>query len=138
MIIKAQEIEGTRKLIGGSGLQIGKRLALDGCHVLAAADSSAELLEMLPENLTAVGNIVDVDDVHLLLEYPAHFPWGNYMSQRANRLVLHSDEHNPYLKSMEKFQEKLKYFLPSILVVSGLQRLENFPAFEVLVTAVNF
>ena len=36
MIIKAQEIEGTRKLIGGSGLQIGKRLALDGCHVLAA------------------------------------------------------------------------------------------------------
>ncbi|XP_020621472.1 ADP-dependent glucokinase-like [Orbicella faveolata] len=130
MIIKAQEIEGTRKLIGGSGLQIGKRLALDGCHVLAAADSSVELLEMLPENLTTVGNIVDVDDIHLLLEYPAHFPWGNYMSQRANRLVLHSDEHNPYLKSMEKFQEKLKYFSPSILVVAGLQRLENFPVFS--------
>lgn len=130
MIIKAQEIDGTRKLIGGSGLQIGKRLAMDGCHVLAAADSSAELLEMLPENLTAVGNIVDVDDVHLLLEYPAHFPWGNYMSQRANRLVLHSDEHNPYLKSMEKFQEKLKYFLPSILVVSGLHMLDNFPVFS--------
>ena len=130
LVLKSQEIEGTRKLIGGSGLQIGKRLAFEGCHVLSAADSSSELLEILPENLTAVGNIVEVDDVHLLLEYPAHFPWGKYESQRANRLVLHSDEHNPYLKSMEKFQEKVKDFSPAVMVVSGLHMLDNFPGFN--------
>ena len=130
LVAKSQEIEGTRKMIGGSGLQIGKRLAFEGCQVLAAADSTAELLEMLPENMTAVGNIVDVDDVHMLLEYPAHFPWGKYESQRANRLVLHSDNHNPYLKSMEKFQEKVKDFSPSVLVVAGLHMLDNFPGFN--------
>lgn len=130
LVVKSQEVEGTRKLVGGSGLQIGKRLAFEGCRVLAAADSSSELLEILPENLTAVGNIVDVDDIHLLLEYPAHFPWGQYKSQRANRLVLHSDEHNPYLKSMKKFEQKVKSFSPSVLVVSGLHMLDNFPDFN--------
>ena len=130
MAVKALEINGTRKLVGGSGLQIGKRLAKEGCHVLAAADSSVELLNMLPENMSAFGNIVDIDDIHLLLEYPAHLPWGKYESQRANRLVLHSDEHNPYLKSLDKFQEKVQEFSPSVLVVSGLSKLGNFPVFN--------
>ena len=130
MAKKALAVEGTRKLVGGSGLQIGKRLVKEGCHVLAAADSSVELLNMLSENMSAVGNIVDTDDIHLLLEYPAHFPWGKYESQRANRLVVHSDEHNPYLKSLDKFQEKVLEFSPSVLVVAGLHMLDNFPGFN--------
>lgn len=130
MAAKALEVEGTRKLVGGSGLQIGKRLAKEGCHVLAAADSSEELLNMLPENMSAVGNIVDIDDIHFLLEYPAYLPWGKYESQRANRLVLHSDEHNPYLKSLDKFQAKVQEFSPSVLVISGLHMLDNFPGFN--------
>ena len=127
---KALEVKSTRKLTGGTGLQIGKRLAKEGCHVLIAADISEELLKMLPENMTAAGTIVDIDDIHCLLEYPAYLPWGKYESQRANRLVLHSDEHNPYLKSLDKFQEKLTEFSPAVLVIGGLHILDNFPGFN--------
>lgn len=127
---KALEVKSTRKLTGGTGLQIGKRLAKEGCHVLIAADISEELLKMLPENMTAAGTIVDIDDIHCLLEYPAHLPWGKYESQRANRLVLHRDEHNPYLKSLDKFQEKLTEFSPAVLVIGGLHILDNFPGFN--------
>ena len=127
---KAVEVKSTRKLTGGAGLQIGKRLAKEGCHVLIAADISEELLNMLPENMTAAGNIVDIDDIHCLLEYPAHLPWGKYESQRANRLVLHRDEHNPYLKSLDRFQEKLTEFSPAVLVIGGLHILDNFPGFN--------
>ena len=130
MATKSLEIRGTRKVVGGSGLQIGKRLAMEGCHVLAAADSTAELMKMLPENISTVGSVVDNDDVHLLLEYPAHLPWGKFKSQRANRLVLHSDEHNPYLRSLDKFQGKIQEFSPNVLVVSGLHMLDNFPGFN--------
>lgn len=127
---KALEVKSTRKLTGGTGLQIGKRLAKEGCHVLIAADISEELLKMLPENMTAAGTVVDIDDIHCLLEYPAHLPWGKYESQRANRLVLHSDKHNPYLKSLDKFQEKLTEFSPAVLVIGGLHILDNFPGFN--------
>ena len=127
---KALEVKSTRKLTGGTGLQIGKRLAKEGCHVLIAADISEELLSMLPENMTAAGTIVDIDDIHCLLEYPAHLPWGKYASQRANRLVLHRDEHNPYLKSLDRFQEKLMEFSPAVLVIGGLHILDNFPGFN--------
>ena len=127
---KALEVKSTRKLTGGTGLQIGKRLAKEGCHVLIAADISEELLKMLPENMTAAGTIVNIDDIHCLLEYPAHLPWGKYESQRANRLVLHRDEHNPYLKSLDKFQEKLTEFSPAVLVIGGLHILDNFPGFN--------
>lgn len=130
MVVKALTLEGTRKLVGGSGLQIGKRLVKEGCHVLAAADSSAELINMLPDNMSTIGDNVDIDDIHLILEYLAYLPWGKYESQRANRLVIHSDEHNPYLKSLNKFQEKVQQFSPSILVVAGLHMLDNFPGFH--------
>ena len=125
MVVKALTLKGTRKLVGGSGLQIGKRLVKEGCHVLAAADSSAELINMLPENMSAIGHNTDVDDIHLLLEYPAHLLWGTFVSQRANRLVIHSDVHNPCLKSLDKFQENVQQFSPSVLVVSGLHKLHN-------------
>lgn len=52
---------------------------MDGCYVFVAVDFFVELLEMLFENLIVVGNIVDVDDVYLLLEYFVYFFWGNYM-----------------------------------------------------------
>ena len=130
MATKSLGIQGTRKVVGGSGLQIGKRLAMEGCHVLVAADSTTELLKMLPENVSTVGSLVDNDDIHLLLEYPAHLLWGKFKSQRANRLVLHSDEHNPYLRSLDKFQGKIQEFSPNVLVVSGLHMLDNFPGFN--------
>lgn len=43
------------------------------------------------------------------------------------RYIVHSDDHNPYLDSMAEFAEKLKDFEPDLLVVGGLQMMDNFP-----------
>lgn len=43
------------------------------------------------------------------------------------RYIVHSDDHNPYLDSMAAFAEKLKGFDPDLLVVGGLQMMDNFP-----------
>lgn len=44
-----------------------------------------------------------------------------------HRYIIHSDDHNPYLASMEKFAEKLRDYKPDLLVVGGLQMMDNFP-----------
>lgn len=43
------------------------------------------------------------------------------------RYIVHSDDHNPYLASMADFAEKLEDFQPDLLVVGGLQMMDNFP-----------
>lgn len=43
------------------------------------------------------------------------------------RYIIHSDDHNPYLASMEEFAEKLEDFNPDLLVVGGLQMMDSFP-----------
>lgn len=43
------------------------------------------------------------------------------------RYIIHSDDHNPYLTSMEKFAPKLADFKPDLLVVGGLQMMDSFP-----------
>lgn len=43
------------------------------------------------------------------------------------RYIVHSDDHNPYLDSMEEFAKKLSDFKPDLLVVGGLQMMDNFP-----------
>lgn len=43
------------------------------------------------------------------------------------RYIIHSDDHNPYLSSMEEFAKKLKDFQPDLIVVGGLQMMDNFP-----------
>ena len=126
----ADKLQSTYRSLGGTGLHIGKRLALEGCNVLMAGDTSNQFVKMLPKNMSPVGNVVPVDDIHLLLEYPAHVHWGEYNSQRANRLVVHSDENNPYLRSLEKFEKSVKEFSPSVVVVGGLHMLDNFPGFH--------
>ena len=43
------------------------------------------------------------------------------------RYIVHSDDHNPYLASMEDFELKLQTFQPDLLVVGGLQMMDSFP-----------
>ena len=43
------------------------------------------------------------------------------------RLILHSDEVNPYLSGLEEFGEELHHFKPMLIVVGGLQMMDNFP-----------
>ena len=43
------------------------------------------------------------------------------------RFIVHNDVNNPYLRSLEAFVEAVLTFSPSLLVVSGLQMMDNFP-----------
>ena len=40
---------------------------------------------------------------------------------------MHNDDNNPYLVSLEAFVAELEEFNPSLLVVGGLQMMDNFP-----------
>ena len=44
-----------------------------------------------------------------------------------HRYIVHSDDHNPYLDSMEEFEKRLQNFKPDLMVVGGLQMMDNFP-----------
>ena len=43
------------------------------------------------------------------------------------RFILHNDDNNPMLSSLEKFDFALKSFSPHLIIVSGLQMLDSFP-----------
>jgi len=40
---------------------------------------------------------------------------------------VHNDDNNPILSSLEKFGVALKSFAPHLIIVCGLQMLDNFP-----------
>ncbi len=67
------------------------------------------------------------DDIHLILEYRREETWGQYTSPRANRFIVHSDVNNPTVSSLEDFGDALPGFKPDLLIVSGLQMMDNFP-----------
>ncbi|KAK1891159.1 ADP-dependent glucokinase [Dissostichus eleginoides] len=105
LVEASRDLPGNRWAIGGNAPVMAGRMATEGL----------------------AGNIVEEPDIHLILEYPSGASWGQYTSRRANRYIVHSDEHNPYLDSMAAFAEKLKGFDPDLLVVGGLQMMDNFP-----------
>lgn len=43
------------------------------------------------------------------------------------RFIIHSDDSNPTLSTVESFGERLSKFRPHLLVVGGLQMMDNFP-----------
>jgi len=45
----------------------------------------------------------------------------------VRRFILHNDDNNPMLLSLEKFGFALKSFSPHLIIVSGLQMLDSFP-----------
>ncbi|KAJ8410288.1 hypothetical protein AAFF_G00202690 [Aldrovandia affinis] len=52
---------------------------------------------------------------------------GPVPAHHRGRYIIHSDDHNPYLASIEDFEQKLQNFQPELLVVGGLQMMDNFP-----------
>uniref|UniRef100_A0A671LGN6 ADP-dependent glucokinase-like n=2 Tax=Sinocyclocheilus anshuiensis TaxID=1608454 RepID=A0A671LGN6_9TELE len=127
LVEASRELPGNRWSIGGNAPVMASRMALEGCDVLLGGSFSTDFTEILSQRITVAGNTVDEPDIHLILEYPTGATWGTYTSRRANRYIVHSDDHNPYLDSMEQFQEKLNSFKPDLLVVGGLQMMDNFP-----------
>ncbi|XP_037652416.1 ADP-dependent glucokinase [Sebastes umbrosus] len=127
LVEASRDLPGNRWAIGGNAPVMASRLATEGCDLLLGGSFSPDFIDVLSEHITVAGNIVEEPDIHLILEYPSGASWGHYTSRRANRYIVHSDDHNPYLDSMAEFAEKLKDFTPDLLVVGGLQMMDNFP-----------
>ncbi|XP_060897060.1 ADP-dependent glucokinase [Labrus mixtus] len=127
LVEASRDLPGNRWAIGGNAPVMAGRMATEGCDVLLGGSFSPDFTDVLSEHITVAGNIVEEPDIHLILEYPSGASWGHLTSRRANRYIIHSDDHNPYLDSMEEFTEQLEDFKPDLLVVGGLQMMDNFP-----------
>ncbi|XP_075966442.1 ADP-dependent glucokinase [Anarhichas minor] len=127
LVEASRDLPGNRWVVGGNAPVMASRMATEGCDILLGGSFSPDFTDVLSQHITVAGNIVDEPDIHLILEYPSGASWGHYTSRRANRYIVHSDDHNPYLDSMAEFAEKLKDFEPDLLVVGGLQMMDNFP-----------
>lgn len=127
LVEASRDLPGNRWAVGGNAPVMAGRMATEGCDILLGGSFSPDFIDVLSQHITVAGNIVEEPDIHLILEYPSGASWGQYTSRRANRYIVHSDDHNPYLDSMAEFAEKLKDFKPDLLVVGGLQMMDNFP-----------
>lgn len=127
LVAVASQDANARWTIGGNAPVMGSRLAQEGCHVLLGASMTKQLRESLHTDIEITGKDLEKDDVHLILEYPTGEIWGPFQSPRANRFIAHSDTNNPTLTGLESFQEKLKTYKPDLLIISGLQMMDNYP-----------
>ncbi|XP_054262214.1 ADP-dependent glucokinase [Macrosteles quadrilineatus] len=127
LVAIASQMEGSRYSIGGNAPLMGHRMSIEGCEVLLAATLTPRLRLSLPSTLKVVGGVAERDDIHLILEYKAGDSWGPFTAPRANRFIIHNDDNNPVISSLEHFQEALKTFEADLLVISGLQMMDNYP-----------
>ncbi|KAJ7989138.1 hypothetical protein DPEC_G00316410 [Dallia pectoralis] len=127
LVEASRELPGNRWSIGGNAPVMAGRMATEGCDVLLGGSYSPDFADILSQHITVAGNVVEEPDIHLILEYPSGASWGQYTSRRANRYIVHSDDQNPYLASLQDFQVKLQDFHPKLLVMGGLQMMDSFP-----------
>ncbi|XP_072163186.1 ADP-dependent glucokinase-like [Diadema setosum] len=123
----AQRQPGAISAVGGNAAVIANRLAVEGCDVLLGGRATPDTLAKFHQHVRVVGEPVEEDDVHLILEYKTGEKFGRYTSPRANRFIIHSDVYNPFLEGIEEFQEELLKFNPKAVVLGGLQMMDNFP-----------
>lgn len=116
-----------RWALGGNAPVMARRLAVEGMNVLLGARLTKAITHELPDGVKVVGKPLEKSDVHVIMEYDKGAKWGQYDAPRANRLIVHSDDINPYLAGLEDFAEELKKFQPTLVVVGGLQMMDNFP-----------
>ncbi|ETN61201.1 hypothetical protein AND_007142 [Anopheles darlingi] len=112
--------------LGGNAPVIGSRMAMEGANVLLGAKMSNKLKSHLRPEVLLTGSLIEDDDIHLILEYNTGDTWGQLVSPRANRYILHNDRHNPMLSSLEEFDAALPDFNPDLFIVSGLQMMDNY------------
>lgn len=130
LIEQALKLSDSRWALGGNAPLMARRFFVEGWKVLLAAKMSKKLKTYIPKGIQVVGdeeNVEVKDDIHMILEYKADEAFGKFQAPRANRYILHNDENNPLLSSLEKFGEHLPSFSPNLLVISGLQMMDNYP-----------
>ncbi|XP_023950737.1 ADP-dependent glucokinase [Bicyclus anynana] len=129
LVEESLKLPDSRWAIGGNAPLMAKRFYIEGWKVLLGAKMSNKLKKLIPNDIQIVGSEdTEVrDDVHMILEYKTDETFGPYKSPRANRYIMHNDENNPLLTSLEMLGEHLPKFNPNLLVISGLQMMDNFP-----------
>lgn len=129
LVDRAQLVEHSRKSIGGNAAVMAKRFILEGLEkVILGTQHSKLTTNEFHDKLLVSGPIVDQDDVHICLEYPAGEKWGKYVAPRANRLIVHSDHFNPSLQSVDNFLDRVENAKQlDLLVIGGLQMMDNIP-----------
>ncbi|KAH3852028.1 hypothetical protein DPMN_094521 [Dreissena polymorpha] len=123
----ARQTPGARLAMGGNAPAMARRLAMEGAEILLAARFTKESMKTIPDSIKVLGKPLEEDELHILFEYSAGSTWGNYTANRANRFIIHSDKSNPFLDTLEDLEAELPIFDPSVLVVGGLQMMDNFP-----------
>ncbi|ESO06146.1 hypothetical protein HELRODRAFT_140484, partial [Helobdella robusta] len=127
LVDAALETKSARQVVGGNAPVMLNNFKKLGFQVLLGAQMTEKLRKMIGDDILVAGSNVERDDIHLILEYGKGETWGNFESPRANRFIIHNDHNNPMLKSLEEFSVSLKTFKPHLVVVGGLQMLDNFP-----------
>ena len=101
---------------------------MEGWQVLLGARMAPSALQKLHPSISVPGTWSKLEnDIHLIFENNIGRKWGGYTSPRANRFIIHSDYSNMMLDTLDNFVESLPSFQPSLVVVGGLQMLDNFP-----------
>lgn len=84
------------------------------------------LRRLIPLDIKIAGEQIEDDDIHLILEYTAGETWGPFTAPRANRYILHNDQNNPHLNSLEYLQAALQEYNPDLFVISGIQMMDSY------------
>ena len=127
LVTTGVEDPGHRWGLGGNAPVMAARFVREGGVVLLGAKLSPGLQEWIPDGMEVAGGAVDTDDVHLIVEYKRNEAWDGVVSPRANRFIVHHDLNNPLVSSLEQFSEAVTVFQPQLLVIGGLQMMDNFP-----------
>ncbi|KAK8734070.1 hypothetical protein OTU49_006000, partial [Cherax quadricarinatus] len=128
ILAAAEAVPGSYSALGGNAPVMASRFALEGAKVLLAAKRSSYIMNKVHPSIIVRGDETESDeDIHLIIEYKAGESWGTYQAPRANRFIIHSDDNNPVLSTVEDFGGQLEAFKPNLFVVGGLQMMDNFP-----------
>lgn len=127
LVSLGQQEPGHRWGLGGNAPVMAARFVREGAQVLLGAKLSPGLQDWVPQGMEVAGGGLETDDVHLILEYKREEQWGHVRAPRANRFIVHHDLNNPLVSSLEEFRAALPLFRPDLLVVGGLQMMDNFP-----------
>ncbi|KAM4772796.1 ADP-dependent glucokinase-like [Rhinophrynus dorsalis] len=127
LVDSSKSLSEMRWALGGNAPVMANRLATEGCDVLLGGRLSPDEMSVLSERIKVAGDPLNDADIHLIMEYSTGAKWGNHISRRANRYIVHSDSHNPMIDSLEDFKSQLENFEPDLLVIGGLQMMDSFP-----------
>ncbi|XP_014665908.1 PREDICTED: ADP-dependent glucokinase-like isoform X2 [Priapulus caudatus] len=127
MIAIGAQLPGAHWALGGNAPVMASRFNLEGCEVLLGTKMSEDLKSYFDPRIKISGGNLASDDIHLILEYKSGDSWGKLTAARANRFIVHSDLNNPTISSLNDFTAELKSFHPQLLVIGGLQMMDNFP-----------